>query len=56
MMCDGDYSRNIAIDAINNVVWIHGLPSQRDSPMSAQAIGLGPGHRHDREPQRGDTI
>ena len=30
------------------------LPSQRDSPMSAQATGLGFGRKCKREPQRGD--
>ena len=30
------------------------LPSQRDSPMSAQAIGLGNGHLTSAKPQRGD--
>ena len=32
------------------------LPSQRDSPMSAQATGLGFGHLREREPQRGDPM
>ncbi len=35
------------------VLFISPLASQRDSSMSAKAIGLGDVHRHEREPQRG---